>query len=335
MKLADNEQTNAEKQTQATQPNNNETQIDEKFAEMEDQMKIKPSTEKNSKLKLISSAVKMAETERFRLNASDMIFSSNEEANEIIIGEPLISIVRDCTFCDETFDNYDDMKLHSSQHDKLLPYLLASVDFYRCSRCLFVFSNIDDLAEHYKSENCKSPEEIDRVEYLDESDGNLPAIRLFSCSKNPNNNLYVCDVCQVDFAELIDFRNHFDVFHSNNADQNIGYLLIETPHFCGICKSRSPLENLKSALHHVYFHQRDFKCPVDNCMIAFMRFMDLYSHTIDEHSLIRNYNCLHCSFSTKSTDELKVHNQKSCKARNFECNECGSYIFSAIFGVGF
>lgn len=329
LKLADNEQTNAQKQTQGTQIDDDEIQIYEELLEVENE--IKP--ENNPKMKLTSPDVEMQEVKPIKLTASDMTFSPNDEPNEIIIDEPLISFIIECEFCDETFDNYDDMKLHSNQHNELLPYLLASVDFYRCSRCLFVFSKIDDLAEHSKNENCKSPAEIDRVEYLDEKDGNMPSIRLFSCSKNPNNNLYVCDVCQIEFEELNNFRNHFDLFHSNKAEKNIGYLLIETPHFCGICKNSYPLENLKSALHHVYFHQSDFKCPVDNCMTDFMHFMDLYRHTIEEHSLIRNYNCSHCSYSTKSKDELRMHNQKSCEARNFECDKCGSYIFCWILRI--
>lgn len=326
LKFGDDEQTNAEKQTQGTHTDDHETQIDEELVEVDDQTKVIPSAEKNPKLKLVSPDVEMVEGEVVKLDISDMIFSPNEETNEIsIVGEPLISLIKECEYCDETFNNYDDIELHSNQHNELLPYLLASVDFYRCSRCLFVFLSIDDLAEHSKGQNCESAEDIDRVEYLDECDGNLPSIRLFSCSKNPNNHLYVCDVCQLEFEQLIDFRNHFDVFHSNNTEQNIGYLLIETPHFCGICKNGSPLENLKSALHHVYFHQREYKCPVDNCMIAFTHFKDLYRHTIDEHSLIRNYDCPYCSYSAKSKDELTVHSQKSCKARNFECNECGLY----------
>lgn len=339
LKLANDEQTDAEKQTQATQNDDNETQIDEELIKMENQIsfRLEQSSENNPKMNLITPVVEMDNGERLKLEASDVIFSLNEDTNEIIIEDPLISLIRECEFCNETFDNYEDIELHSNQHKELLPYLLASIDFYRCSRCLFVFLNIDDLAEHSNGQNCKSPDEIDRVEYLDESDGNLPSVRLFSCSKNPNNNLYVCDVCQIEFEELINFRNHFDVFHSNNAEQNIGYLLIEMPHFCGICKSNSPFENLKSALHHVYFHQTDFKCPVDNCMIAFTHFMDLYRHTIHEHSLIRNYDCSHCNYSTKSKDELRMHSQKSCKARNFECNECGSYyvLYFCHFGVAF
>lgn len=250
----------------------------------------------------------------------DVIASVEEE----ILDESSLKV--ECEYCNERFNNDLELTSHHNRHSQLLPYILGSIEFFRCSRCLLVFPRIDDLAKHFDSNAvCEAPKDFDRIDYqyLDDIDVTESPIRLFSCFQNTGNLQYTCDMCLKDFHQLNEFRRHFNDLHLENAEQNIGYLLVETPHVCGLCSKISG--NLKSALHHVFFHQAELRCPIENCSTAVMGFSDLYEHTADEHEqvLVGNIRCTHCHYKVKSKEELKEHKQKSCAARNFECNDCG------------
>lgn len=258
---------------------------------------------------------------------SDLILPEAEHEHEICIEEELLDeslIETTLTECEYCFDQIESADEHKKQHNDLMPLILTSIEFYRCSRCLIVFPSIDSFSEHFiTKEICEIPEELDclNYQYLDDVDSNDLPIRLYSCCKNPENASYTCEICREEFIELLTFREHFTNSHLENTEQNICSLLVDTPHVCGCCGKIK--QNLRSALQHVYFHENEFRCPIDDCNMVYVTLAELHEHVIDNHSLIVSYSCIHCLYLAKDKDDLKMHKQKSCSARNFECNECG------------
>lgn len=245
---------------------------------------------------------------------------------------PRPTFIVECEFCNKKFDGDDQLDLHLKQHNELQPHLLASIEFFRCSRCLVVFSTMDSWMEHFGSVKlCEMSDELERIDYqyLDDVDNNDPPIRLFSCYKNDKNFLYTCDMCHGNFEQLADFKTHFNDFHLANVEENIGHSLAETPHQCGLCGKEE--RNLKTILHHIYFHQIDFDCPIENCKQKLSTFTDLYKHIVDEHAERDSFQCRNCLYLAKNREDLREHKQKSCAARTFECGDCGSYFFLLLF----
>lgn len=313
LKLPEDE--NAEKQSQGTQTDDRSQETIENVAEF-----IPIEVEE-----IVCVKGEFMATDK--MNKTAIVDELDDEIDEEIYEEVSVESNFECEYCNAKFENLDDSNWHQNQHTELLPHLLASIEFYRCSRCLLVFPNLEHLMEHFESnEICEVPTALDRIDYqyLDDIDANETPIRLYSCYKNTKNGMYTCDMCQENFQKLPTFRNHFSELHLENAEQNIGYLLVETPHLCGICGKIS--ENLKNALHHIYFHQREFICPVELCSMNFVEFSELFNHISNEHSLIECFQCTHCFYRAKNRDDLKEHKKKSCAARNYECNDCGRCI---------
>lgn len=93
---------------------------------------------------------------------------------------------------------------------------------------------------------------------------------------------------------------------------------------CGECgKSFSTVSKLKS---HVVCHASKFDCPIENCGSQYNHMARLSIHVCKKHINMNHQICFHCNQTFKSYIDLQQHIKNSCKAKIFECFECGEFI---------
>lgn len=207
-----------------------------------------------------------------------------------------------------------------------MPSLLGSMDFFRCSRCLMTFPFIEGLMEHVDAdEMCQQSCELDKVDtFIDyQYLANDPTIRLFSTCKNIDSNTFSCSLCILDFEDLTTFRDHFVRKHLSSLDCHPEYFHTELMHTCGICENS--FKNLKDCLHHIYFHQAEYKCMENDCDHVASSFSLLYFHLTRGHTP-RIFECGHCTYETQNGNEMKEHQRGGCPARNIKCDFCGKRL---------
>lgn len=222
------------------------------------------------------------------------------------------------------------MKSHQKQHAKIMPALLGSMDFFRCSKCLTAFPFIESLLEHVDAdEGCQQSLELNRADTCTDYQylANDPMIRLFSTCKNTDSNTFSCSLCILDFEDLLAFQTHFDEEHLSNSDCLPEYFYTELAHTCGICES--VFKNLKDCLHHIYFHQAEYTCMENDCDHVASTFSLLYFHMIRGHTNTNTFECTHCTYDAKNNADLKEHQRSKCPARNVKCDICGNYSISS------
>lgn len=228
----------------------------------------------------------------------------------------------ECEYCSEPVLE-PIMKSHLKQHARVMPILLGSMDFFRCSRCLTAFPFLESLIEHTDADEiCEQSSELNNVDTCTDYQylANDPTIRLFSTCKNIDGNTFSCSLCFLDFEDLLSFRMHFEAEHLSNLDCHPEYFHSELAHTCGICESS--FKTLKDCLHHIYFHQAEYTCMETDCEHVASSFSVLYFHLTRGHSL-RIFECTHCTYEAKDGDELKAHQRNTCPARNIKCEICG------------
>lgn len=228
----------------------------------------------------------------------------------------------DCCHCGELISR-SHLNTHLHEHAKLFQYILTSSEFFRCSRCLRVYPDMDTLIEHTNAaEPCKYSSELKKddtctdYQYL-VSD---PPIRLFSTSKTVDSSLYSCSLCASSFEDVLSFFIHFEEEHLSKLDISTEYMHSELTHLCGICGKS--FKNLQDALHHVYYHQIGYPCPHNGCWEINDSFSTLYNHFNRKHNE-DEIQCSHCSFVAANNLELRRHERVSCTARRFKCDICG------------
>lgn len=233
-----------------------------------------------------------------------------------------------CEYCCEQVDP-SQLSVHSKQHNQLLPLLLSSIEYYRCSRCLSIFLCDDDLLVHMEADDlCDLSEELSKEDSCVDYQYLLcdSPIHLISCCKNIDSNTYSCRFCILDFVDFASFKAHFDEDHLIGSDANAEYMRSELIHSCGVCKIS--FKNLQDTLHHIYFHQVEYCCPYA-CEASSITFGSLYTHFIQTHSDSK-VNCQYCSYETKDQDDLREHQRTLCAGRRFKCKLCGNF-YSFIF----
>lgn len=243
---------------------------------------------------------------------------SSSQSNEIL---PKSAI--DCEHCGQKVSgSRRQQQSHAKQHAKILPYILNSMDFFRCNRCQMVFMLIDNFIAHLNNDNrCEqlvhsSDDACTDYQYLNHD---LP-IRLLSASKNSDESIISCGQCYLDFEDLAMYRTHIEEAHSTDSDCNPEYLRANSAHLCGNCNLS--FKTLHDAIQHVYFHQSAFECLQDECTKIFNSFAGLCNHFSSDHpeTLVE---CSHCSYMAADKEELKMHQRKTCPARNLKCDFCG------------
>lgn len=229
--------------------------------------------------------------------------------------------VIDCEHCAQKIPKRQQQS-HAKQHSKLFPYILNSMDFFRCNRCQMVFLLIDSLFEHLNDDNgCMELQHNNDDAYIDyQYLNNDLSIRLLSASKNFDDNTFSCGQCNLDFEDLTMFRLHIEENHSSDFDCNPEILRANSGHLCGSCNIT--FKTLHDAIHHIYFHQSAFECFHEECTQIFTSFAGLNSHFTSDHP-DSSVECSHCSYLATNKEDLKMHQRKTCTARNLKCDFCG------------
>ena len=119
---------------------------------------------------------------------------------------------------------------------------------------------------------------------------------------------------------------HFAEEHLSSLDSHPEYLHTELTHQCGICDC--VFKNLKDCLHHIYFHQAEYRCIENDCDHVSSTFALLYFHLMKRgHSQqAQTFECAHCTYDAKNDVDLKEHQRTNCPARNIKCDVCGNYF---------
>lgn len=227
----------------------------------------------------------------------------------------------ECSHCCEPISQ-SQMQAHLKLHGKIFQYLMTSSEFFRCSRCLNIYPDMDGLLRHVNAETvCERSAELDKDDCTDyQYLASDPPIRLFTTFKDDDSPLFSCNLCDLDFEEVQTYFAHFEEDHLPTIETNSEYMRSELMHSCGICDVS--FSNLQDTLHHVYFHQSGYPCPYGECDQLSDSFAALYNHFSDGHKENKT-ECIHCNFVAKNSHELRQHQRVSCEGRQFKCDLCG------------
>lgn len=235
-----------------------------------------------------------------------------------------------CDYCKKNFNNSDEFKTHMNDHLEILPIILTSTNFFRCSQCRLVFPSAEHLLNHFDNtelcteiKNANSDDNCIDYQYLsDPITENMHYSRMFSCYKY-EENVYACELCDDTFENILHFVEHFNDLHliNNETCEELYAETLHLNHYCGMC-NKSCL-NLKDIMFHVYFHQTIFFCPFLDCSNCYMKFPFLNRHITREHSINTEYTCPHCNYVAPDYISFKLHSRKICTERKFKCSYCG------------
>lgn len=247
-----------------------------------------------------------AETEE-----DEMSSQSNEISTKSVI---------DCEYCGQKLAKRQQPN-HSKQHSKIIPFILNSMDFFRCNRCQMVFLSIDSLFEHLTEDNGVCEELLHHnddvftdYQYLHHDS----SFRLLSASKGFDENTFSCGQCYL-VDDLAMFPWHIKEIHSSEQS-NTEQLRVNSTHLCGNCNIS--FKTLYDAIQHIYFHQSAFECFYKECTQTFNSFAGLYNHFTIDHPE-SSVECPYCSYLATNKEDLKMHQRKTCTARNLKCDVCG------------
>lgn len=241
-----------------------------------------------------------------------------------------------CSYCNKKFSNPSDFQSHVNEHMEILPLILTSANFFRCSRCRLVFASAEQLCAHIEAtDTCTIDTKIgingdNCVDYQFLGDpiiNNIDQIRMFSCQKIDDDGFIACEFCDYVFENFMDFIEHFNDMHLTNVE-NTEELYEGTAHLshcCGICGKT--YMNIKDIMFHVYFHQTTFYCPFVGCSDTYNKSHYLNRHIAREHFTEEKHICEHCQWQTNSYAFFKRHVRHECPARKFICATCGECIW--------
>lgn len=239
-----------------------------------------------------------------------------------------------CHQCNKKFSDSKLFARHMKEHmlgfTDLLPFVLTSINFFRCARCRAVFPTADDLQKHFDDDEVciqLTKANLDDTcidyQYLDDPiTESIDFIRVISCYSHEDR--YVCEICDTLHATMDALSQHFDTDHlDNRTDTEDLYIeTINQSHWCGACK-QSCL-NLKDTIFHVYcFHQNKFHCPFADCSQCFNKLLFLNRHISRTHSTDIQHPCAHCDYVALNYHDYKNHLNIDCKGRKYQCSYCG------------
>lgn len=339
---------------------NDETELDgdsiEVFSianyDMDDDM----VTEENVYLDDSESVSMRAKQEQAEIDAADGVDDANDanvpiddfdDVEEVDVDDE-IAVFDRCSYCNKKFNNPSDFQSHVNEHMEILPLILTSANFFRCSRCRLVFAKAEQLCTHIEApdsctidtknglngDNC-----VDYQFLGDPIVNNIDQIRMFSCQKNDVDGAIACEFCDYVFESFMDFIEHFNDVHLMYVE-NTEELYEDTAnlrHCCGICAKT--YMNIKDIMFHVYFHQTTFYCPFVGCSDTYNKSHYLNRHIAREHFRVEKHTCEHCQWETNSYTLFKKHVRHECSARKFVCTTCGACLVlcrcDAIFFILF
>lgn len=237
-----------------------------------------------------------------------------------------------CSYCNKKFNDPNDFQSHVNEHMEILPLILTSANFFRCSRCRLVFASAKQLCTHVEAtdsctidtKNGLNADDCVDYQFMGEQiTQNIDQIRMFSCQKSDEDGIIACEFCEYLFESFMDFIEHFNDVHLSNAE-NTQELYKDTAnlsHCCGICAKT--YMNIKDIMFHVYFHQTTFYCPFVGCSDKYEKSHYLNRHIAREHFTVEKHICDHCQWETNNYTFFKKHVRHECSARKFVCTTCG------------
>lgn len=190
-----------------------------------------------------------------------------------------------CIPCNKRMKSTAQLRQHSKMHDSM-SLIINYLDFFPCHDCCQLFISKEKLVEH----NAESHEEKGDKELLSD----LPAKIDESCT----------DYQFLDEDKHIDFKEG-EVYS------------------CGECgQSYQTVTELK---YHVILHANKFECPIEECGCQYDQISRLSIHVLNKHINTKNLQCLHCSQTFQTYDDLQAHLKHFCKEKKYKCYECGMF----------
>lgn len=272
-------------------------------------------------------------------NSNDEYIFQNEDDSKLAQISNEVQMHR-CFYCKKQLANNDDLKLHLMEHIEIVPIILTTTKFYRCARCLLVLTNVKRLCDHLNAKSaCENKQANLEDKYHNHSGYDLSGekmgnVSIFSCLKKDDDSI-CCEACETSSDNLYQLVEHCEKDHLFSNNDAAVLRPMNMSHSCGVCGATSM--NLREALFHVYFHQEQFKCPLDGCMNSYEKFTFLNRHIAREHFSGTYHKCGHCVFETENYDDFKKHLRVGCTQRNFKCSYCGEFVnllaFNHLFDV--
>lgn len=223
-------------------------------------------------------------------------------------------------------------ELHMACHERSMPMLVESVQYYRCGGCLIVFISPEQLETHLNSSefecgvsahfrasdsNAQIPKDRDLMDVCQ---------RLYSCTKL-NDDLLICDWCsEYTDAKVNGILDHIKETHFEDVNvldvQSQYFQSLCVPHKCGVCSDS--FDTLPETLKHVYLHSTVFQCPYNHCSDSYTKFHLLHQHLERNHmDGSMEYGCRHCAALFTNYGEYRTHLRTQCQERTIPCDICG------------
>lgn len=235
---------------------------------------------------------------------------SHEKKNEILYI---------CEHCVETFNFYDDFKLHKEIHKKPIEYKCTYED------CDKVYTRSNGLTEHVVREHTKNYPytciECNR-HFVTKNEMEIHTNRFHTFVKNfkcehpdckdafyttselkrhqlvhTDDKPYPCDKCTNEYRSHESLQEHIRRHHTKVYS-----------HFCKYDKCDAKFfSNNDLSLHVKRYHTKIRPYACDLCEYSFFRSIDLTRHKNDVHELNEKYKCEHCDMKFKRKESLTPH----------------------------
>lgn len=245
----------------------------------------------------------------------------------------------ECELCATQFAERDEYLQHCKEHDD-------GADF-RCDTCNAYYSDEEQLANH----DCDTNENVNEEDLIcvpcNKRMKSLAQLRQHNKMHDSMNliisylDFYPCNDCCLLFVSKDKLNEHNASDHPEKGvvselpekidDSCTDYQFLDgdlqpeyklgVSYACGECnQSYQLLEELK---YHVILHANKFECPIEECGCQYDQMSRLSIHVLNKHINTKNLQCLHCSQSFTTYDDLQNHLKHFCKEKKYKCFECG------------
>lgn len=246
----------------------------------------------------------------------------------------------ECPLCSTQFVDKDEYLQHCTDHDQE----------YQCVGCNELFTDGEHMLQH----NCEG--EIDKNEN-DEDLMCVPCNKRLKSSAQLRQHIkmhdsmgliieyldfFPCHECCQLFITKEKLSEHNSEFHDGKAGKELltdkidesctDYQFLDDDkqsefkegevYSCGECnQSYQTINELK---YHVVLHANKFECPIAECGCQYDQMSRLSIHVLNKHINTKNLQCLHCSQTFTTYDDLQAHLKNFCKEKKYKCPECGT-----------
>uniref|UniRef100_A0A1B6FAY1 C2H2-type domain-containing protein n=1 Tax=Cuerna arida TaxID=1464854 RepID=A0A1B6FAY1_9HEMI len=210
---------------------------------------------------------------------------------------------------------------------------------FMCKVCGRAYNSAAKL----KSHNCQGANPLSMVfpcRLCGEQLINQNLLKKHFIENHPDNKVYQCPTCQLEFDDLVEANDHMMAHIKNEYECSVCFeKMLSKPrlmeHYaenhpgvdrsvCSICNKKYSDPSALAKHRHVHTGERPFQCPI--CYMTFTLKCSQVVH-LRRHTNYRPYKCKNCPKTFFNCGDLRKHNRRHTGERPYQCGVC-SYTFT-------